>query len=638
MIIKTLAIWNSSGDVRRIDLQPGFNIITGESQTGKSALIEIIRYCLGSTELRIPAGPIAATASYFGLVVELGDVTAFLGRPALTPGQQTSTAAQLEIGLADLPAADQLGPNTNTDALRDWLGRAVGIEENRFDPPTSATRPPLVARFAHALIHCFQRQDEIASRQLLFHGQADPFVAQAIRDTLPYFLGVTGPDQLRRAAQLRDVRKALVAATRARAEAETYLTEGIGEAATLLSQAADAGLISLPDQPTTLGPALDLLAEVRDAPVPASPKQPAGEEFDRLQDVRADLSERLRAVRAQRSLAGAIMQSGQAAEGESVEQVVRLQPIGILAHPEDPEACPICDQPLKTPPPEVEQLRTSLADLEEQIDAVERDRPALVAIDDGLHQQEEDIHRALQDNRAALDRLADTEQAVADHQQRLDLGTWVKGRIDHYLEKASQATEEGISELRAAEKQLQEKVAGLEQELDPDRLRDAATSVLIGVGKRMTTMAEALGLEHADAGVRIDLGRLTVVADTTQHGPIYMTTGIGSAKNWVGYHLASTLSLQEHFITNNRPVPAFLVLDQPTQAFFPSERADEQVSDQDRADALAQFELVNRTVSDLDGQLQVLVLDHANFDEPWFQSAIVEQWRDGTALIPAEWQ
>ena len=72
MMIRTLALWNRAGDVRRIDLRPGFNILTGASETGKSTLIDIIRYCLGSDELKVPAGPIADTARYYGLLVEVG--------------------------------------------------------------------------------------------------------------------------------------------------------------------------------------------------------------------------------------------------------------------------------------------------------------------------------------------------------------------------------------------------------------------------------------------------------------------------------------------------------------------------------------------------------------------------------------
>ncbi len=82
------------------------------------------------------------------------------------------------------------------------------------------------------------------------------------------------------------------------------------------------------------------------------------------------------------------------------------------------------------------------------------------------------------------------------------------------------------------------------------------------------------------------------------------------------------------------------MLDQPTQAFYPPEvrdAADEELSDTDSAAVHALFELINRVAVALQGRLQVIVTDHANLEEPWFQDAVVENWRGGRALIPSDW-
>jgi hypothetical protein len=636
MLIRCIALWNRDGEVRRIDLGPGLNIITGESQTGKSTLIDIANFCLGANTIRIPAGPIASTVAYYGMSVRIGETDAFFGRPGVTEGNQTSAEAQLEVGIDDLPEFADLAPNTNTAALREWIGRAVGIEENRFDPPAGATRQALVASLPHALIHCFQRQDEIASRAILFHRQGEPFLPQAIKDTLPYFLGVSGPDQLRLGAQLREAKRALTRVERAIRDLDSIREDGLDEALGLLSQAAEAGLISVTEAPEDLAGALEILTGVRDSPIPPAPFQPPGEEFDRLQTERRALGVELRSLREQRALAEAISQSGDSAREEGIEQVVRLQQIGVLHDPGESDVCPVCEQELEQAPPTVAQLRDSLAGLEEQISSVERDRPGLVGVVDELGERQASLTERLQANRLALDELAAGAEAVAEHQGRLDLGAWVRGRIDHFLEQAS-GTEEGrLEELGAERVRLEERVSELEETLDPARVREAATSILVRVGTPMTEMARALELEHAETGVRIDLNRLTVVADTPG-GPVYMDTGIGSAKNWVGYHLAATLSLQRQFVTEERPVPSFLVLDQPSQAFFPSDLPGEEIDDQDRRDALAQFTLIRDVVEGLDSQLQVIVLDHADFDEDWFQDAVRQRWRDGEALIPQSW-
>ncbi len=45
---------------------------------------------------------------------------------------------------------------------------------------------------------------------------------------------------------------------------------------------------------------------------------------------------------------------------------------------------------------------------------------------------------------------------------------------------------------------------------------------------------------------------------------------MGGGKNWLGCHFLALLALHEHFVQERRSVPGFLILDQPTQVYFPS--------------------------------------------------------------------
>jgi hypothetical protein len=49
------------------------------------------------------------------------------------------------------------------------------------------------------------------------------------------------------------------------------------------------------------------------------------------------------------------------------------------------------------------------------------------------------------------------------------------------------------------------------------------------------------------------------------------------------------------------------------------------------------FTLVRDVVNELHSEFQVIIIEHADIAEDWYQEAIVERWRDGNALIPAEW-
>ncbi len=92
------------------------------------------------------------------------------------------------------------------------------------------------------------------------------------------------------------------------------------------------------------------------------------------------------------------------------------------------------------------------------------------------------------------------------------------------------------------------------------------------------------------------------------------------------------------------PVPSLLVLDQPSQVYFPRTLAkeapegdDPALRDEDVAAVRKVFETLAAATASTKG-LQILVLDHAS-DDVWQGVAVheVEEWRNGKALVPAEW-
>jgi Protein of unknown function (DUF3732) len=154
----------------------------------------------------------------------------------------------------------------------------------------------------------------------------------------------------------------------------------------------------------------------------------------------------------------------------------------------------------------------------------------------------------------------------------------------------------------------------------------------------MTQWAHDLGLEHASQSIRLDLNRLTVVADT-ESGPVPLGR-VGSAENWVGYHLVAHPALHRYFVKQARPVPRFLMLDQPTQAYYPSEREQESgrfEAEDDRQAVRRLFLLMRDVVSELAPHFEVIVTDHANLDEDWFQEAVGDNNFRGLKLIPESW-
>lgn len=78
--IKAIIIFNQEGEKRTVPLEAGVNIITGESKTGKSALVEIIDYCLCSAHCTIPKGKITDFSYLYSLIMVIDENAYIIAR------------------------------------------------------------------------------------------------------------------------------------------------------------------------------------------------------------------------------------------------------------------------------------------------------------------------------------------------------------------------------------------------------------------------------------------------------------------------------------------------------------------------------------------------------------------------------
>ena len=96
--ILSLILW-SKGDhpPRIVPFEPGMvNVISGASKTGKSAVIPIIDYCMGSGKCSIPVGTIRDACSWFGILIETLEGQKLLARREPGDARQTGDMFLLE--------------------------------------------------------------------------------------------------------------------------------------------------------------------------------------------------------------------------------------------------------------------------------------------------------------------------------------------------------------------------------------------------------------------------------------------------------------------------------------------------------------------------------------------------------------
>lgn len=615
------------------------NVITGASKTGKSALIDIVDYCFGSGQCRVPEGPIRRAVSWFGLRLQLAEGQAFVARRCPGPGAASSEDCFVRLGNSvDIVDSADLQQTTNTKGLTALLSGWSGIGDNIHEPTVGQTRPSLAATIRHSLTLCLQPQDEIIRRQQLFHGTGDNFVAQALKDTLPYFLGAVGDDYVRRKEELRRLRERLRSIERRLAELASLRGDGMTKADALLAQARDAGLtgISTDSWESTV----TVLQTIASTPlVSVEPNMPDGSEFSRLADERSRLLDIQRHIRFEIDSARAFQQEERGFFTEATEQKSRLQSIGIFENTTPVESCPLCSQPLdtSTPQPKIAELKETLTGISARLETVSRGTPRIEGAVAELETRLESVQQSLTRNRGQMEAVRAANELLAQTQDDGTRKAHIVGRISLYLESLpelpdTQALDQEANALRA-------QCGTLEDELSDERIKERLDSIISILGQRMTQWASDLSLEHSKYPLRLDLKNLTIVADTAD-GPVPMAR-MGSGENWVGYHLIAHLALHHWFVRRDCPVPRFLFLDQPSQVYFPSDKdingSIDGVSEDDRIAVSRMFKLVFEVVGELASEFQIVITEHADLNAEWYQAAIVERWRGGLKLVPADW-
>ena len=647
--IKDIVFYGHNGEIRRLEFATGrLNIITGASKTGKTALIAALEYCFGS-ECKIPDGIIRRSVAWVGVRLSVHEGESFIARRVPDPHRQSSTDVFYTVASEiRLPELHQLMQTTNPTALQAILEAHAGIRENRHDPPAGHTLPPLRAGIRHALIYCFQHQTEVGSNRQLFHRQSEQFLPQAIRNTMPYFLGAVSDDYVARTEELRRLRRELRALQKRQQESRALAGQDSSVAQALLAEATDLGLRANQTVPETWEGALDALRGLN-AAVPVSDEDELaieGNEFRRLQIERDEMSHELRVVRDQLDATQSLAAARDGFSSEATAQSVRLKSIHLFADHDgdtyDTNRCPLCQASLPDSDvsPSIRDIQESLARLDDRIRHVEDRSPEMDRLVAALAEKRDNIKTRLRSNREQLEAIQRQNERVQDYRDRSVRRAFLLGRISLYLNSVPEIS--NTSDLQQNIVHLQNEVDRLGGELNDAEIQDRVQSALSILSKYMSEWASELHLEHSRFPVRLDLGRLTVVADGDDD-PIPMER-MGSGENWVNYHLITHFALHRLFVQRSRPVPRFLFIDQPSQVYFPEDddwqRQEDgtPTRDEDRDRVQAMYRFAYDRVQQLNGKFQVIITDHANIEEQWFQDCVVERWREGDKLIPDEWE
>lgn len=639
MQLREIVIYSYNKQKRVISLKPGTtNIITGASSTGKSAIALIVDYCLCQGSCMIPDSVITDKVAWFGLLLQFPDSQMFIARENPPKGRKTTNKAYWEQG--DVVSSPDIisEANTTTEALKDLLTNKIGISPNLHTPPPNQSRPPIEANIRHALYYCYQNQREIKANNILFHRQDEPQIPQTIKDTLPYFLGAIREDQLASEQKLIRKRQEFRKLTRALQDAEAIQGNDQGKAVALLVEASEVGLISIDDIPSEQEAILAYLQQITSW-LPSEQTTFANSDIlGKLQEdvtaLRYQLSEKHEEIRKAKKFADE-------AEGFTTEihqQELRLEAIQLFnKRDQNTEICPICSQTLEVRVPSIIAINRTLEHVKSNLEFTSRERPRLRSHIDQLESDYSNIKQQIREKNQAIDSLLKEDEAASRLRDMNIRRGRVIGRISLWLE--SRNITDKTSQLRENVNRIQREIDILEQEVNTEEKADRMISILNRIGVSMSELVKRLDIEYKGDPVHFEFKNLTVVVDTgTKSIPL---NRIGSAQNWLGYHLVTLLSFHKHFVQQNRPVPRFLFIDQPSQVYYPEDiKLDPNMDDskdEERQAVLRMFNLIFDVVDSLAPNFQMIIIEHANLDDERYQSHVRENWRRGNVLVPHNW-
>lgn len=640
MQIKKISLYGKNGERRDVDFTPSqVNIITGASKKGKSSLIDIVEYCLGSSECSVAEGHIRQTVAWYSILLLFPDSEVFIARAAPLQGQKSNSVSHMMIAdKINVPEYSELENSTNIHSVVAFLTSKLGIPEQVTEVPEEQTRSSIKIGFKHSRYYLFQGQDEVAAKRILFHRQAEPHIPQAIIDTLPYFMGAAEDNRLSEIEKLRSLKRDKARLLKRIKEIESLKGDGLQKGYNLLAEATSVSLYTgdlIPNDNELLNVLNQISCWVPlndDDLLNDDPSYDLDKQYRQLSRQKKVIRSKLRAANEYAGSIGGF-------EEELSEQSLRLKSIGLYKNISNKAICSVCEKPHDEKSDMDSIIESTVSLLNSKLEGVSRNKPRITTYLESLKVEDQRLAENIKKTRSAIEIIREQEiEAVTKHQLD-DKRSRVVGRISLYLESVDLGDD--VTSLQERLDELAPQIEELEEKLDPSALKERVESQLSCIAEDMTLWARELGLEHSEHPIRLDASKLTVVAETPYgRTPLYR---MGSGENWVGYHLVTYLALAKWFIEQGRPVGRFIFFDQPTQVYFPSDQAitgdiEEISDDEDREAVKRMFEWIFKVVEQLSPDIQVIITDHADIDEEWFQSSVADvKWRGDNALIPKHW-
>ena len=637
--IKSIIIFGKNGEKRIVPLKQGVNIITGESKTGKSALVEIIDYCLCSTRCTVPKGKITEFSYLYTLVMLIGDSTYIIARYNWDNGGKMHFFKEAaDFSPKNLEVTYFIEKTTlSYKDVKNKIECALGLFITNM--ATDADQKGKKASLRNMVSYLFQHQNLMASKFALFYRFSDFYKRKDVIEQFPVFAGIISQTYYSDLIQLNTLKSQLKQKQnkqKANEKSTTIIKENLTPLLTdyfaLLEQDFDE---NMPVQ-KMLKIALDL-PEFDDSQLFGENKitERYSELNDELENLRNEEREILLRINNINNASGA---------GNSFSQMLKdLKQQTIVAEIETDEyTCPLCGQKCQEISDNDLKLIEATNWLDDELKITAKytaDFSEDVRKLNEAHSKIEEKIRDVWKQIKTIEKKFISSKTLTSKREKVN---YAKARIALYAEVSSSGIFETVDD---DIEELKEKIVRLEQKIKRFNVDKKMSKAEIFLSDNMNRLSLTLDFEDEYKPIDLNFGLTDGSFDIYQHQKSNENIHLyemGSGANWVSCHIALFLSFLHYFSAQgNSPMPLIMFFDQPSQVYFPQGNDKGEI---DQADLVAVnrmyktiFDEINFIGKDTGILPQIIIVDHVDGNnlecKEEFNKYVRCNWRSGKALI-----
>lgn len=638
--LKAIIIFDKNGEKRIVPLKQGVNIITGESKTGKSALIEILDYCLCSTRCTVPKGKITDFSYLYALSMVIGENVFIIARYNWESGGKMVISKEsinydpetLELNYFEKKIAVPFKEVQRQ--IECELGLLV------TNTKTDVERKNKKASLRNMVSYLFQHQNLMASKFALFYRFSDYYKRKDIIDQFPVFAGMIDQKYYSDLIELNNLKTQLK---------QKYKKQQANEKS--ISYIKDHLLPLLEDYYALLGQDLDsnmsskMILEIASDLPQFDDSQLFGESkisirYSELEEKLEDLRDKEREILLKIRNIENVSHSG---NSYTVLLNELKGQVSIAEIETSKYICPLCGHDCKEIADEDAALIESTEWLDNELRLTEKYTADFSEDIRKLNELQMKIASEIQEVRKQIKSIERNYISSKKLTSKREQVNYAKARIELFVDVNNTGIFENVDgeilEIEEKIKHLEEKI----KEYDVETKMEKAQSFL---SANMNRLSEKLDFEKEYRPINLNFGLINESFDLYQRQnydeKIYLYE-MGSGANWVSCHIALFLSFLRLFAKESKsPMPLIMFFDQPSQVYFPQGMDNENVITQ--ADLIAVNKMYQtifdeiKSIGEDTGVLpQLIVVDHVDGNnlecKDEFESYVRCNWRNNNALI-----